>query len=158
MSFKRSGASSPAKAVPLRRLCRPLAALQPSLVTSDAMERSLTSSVTTVVSVSPHAVSPSEARSDPKLADGKLDHSVGTVFQARTPVTSRSRCRLLSVHASNHHLPHASLLPPPSCVGGIRRAIAVPNAGGWERLSSTQARLPCGEASARPDAPPRAGG
>ena len=23
---------------------------------------------------------------------------------------------------------------PPSCVGGIRRAIAVPNAGGWERL------------------------
>ena len=23
---------------------------------------------------------------------------------------------------------------PPSCAGGIRRAIAVPNAGGWERL------------------------
>ena len=72
-----------------------------------------------------------------KLADGTLDYSVGTVFQARTPVTSRSRCRLLSVHASNHHLPHASLLPPPSCVGGIRRAIAVPNAGGREWLIFT---------------------
>ena len=30
--------------------------------------------------------------------------------------------------------PLASLLPPPSCAGGIRHAITVPNAGGRERL------------------------
>ena len=44
------------------------------------------------------------------------------------------RALLLARRTSNHHSHLASLLPPPSCAGGIRRAIAVPNAGGRERL------------------------